>query len=186
MAAREEDEGARPAAAVSRTQPPVTRTPIEREAQRRDAAVAAAEEPSAVEPAPPGDDAARRSALASQLRGIRGELGRRGLSLVDLSPEQRAAYQGVSRALGAGELDSVAADLPGLGAELRAVPIDRALVQRKLDRVNARIRAVRARGVDTTQFEALATTALQEFMNQRYEATNRRLNELLSLLAAAH
>ena len=82
------------------------------------------------------------------------------------------------------QVSSAEEELRGLPAALRAVSVDRNLVEAKVKRVEARLGAARARGIDIALLQERAGLALQELLEGRHEAANAQLNAILARLAA--
>ena len=133
---------------------------------------------------PPVDPAneARRDAVAARAAAVRASIAQRGILLADLTSDQRASLATVDTALGAGRFDAAEAGLDAVEAQLSALRVDAEFVRRKMERVDARIREAARRGVTTSRLEELSALALQDLMQGRHDATNRRLNEILRLL----
>ncbi|MFK7990784.1 MAG: serine/threonine-protein kinase [Sandaracinaceae bacterium] len=123
--------------------------------------------------------AARASAQAALAR-IDAGLLRRGIRSGDLAPAQRSALMSARRAAasGAPDLDALAV----LEASLADLVVDEAFVRRKLQRVDARIRAARDGGADVTDIERRSALALQSLLEHRPAQTNERLNAILDRL----
>jgi serine/threonine protein kinase len=131
--------------------------------------------------APPAPSLAeRRGPLREKLKKLANALASRGVLLEDLPPGARKRLQRVRGLLegGAAELDAAERELPTLSTELSAVRVDRGLVEAKMKRVD---RLLRKAGVPNKHKEQ-AGQALQEFMDGRYDAANRRLNRILRAL----
>lgn len=131
---------------------------------------------------------AQRAALKGRLLALRSGLGQRGILVEDLPAAQREAVASSQRRLAGADdsqLDEVAASVAQLERALPGLQVDAEFVRRKLDRVGARIRQAKNRGVETSRFEDLVSIALQGFADGRYDATNRRLNEIIRLLGRA-
>jgi len=118
-------------------------------------------------------------ALVARATALRADLRARGILVEDLSATRRAELRALDAALAAArDLDAERA-LVSLEPVLSAVVVDAAFVRAKLDRVDAAMRAARAAGRDVSRLESISATALQEYLDGRYESTNRRLNEIL-------
>jgi hypothetical protein len=141
--------------------------------------MAAGSPPEASPSAAPALDGAR-----NELAALRRELASRGILESDLRSDQRRALGAVSEALDRSDPDAARRALDPLAFQLRAIAVDETFVRAKLERVDARIRAARAAGVDTREVERLGALALQDLLERRSDATNRRLNEMLALLRA--
>ena len=120
--------------------------------------------------------------VRDEVAALRAELATRGILVADLTPDQRRALSSVDAAIGRADADAARRELESLAAELRAIAVDEPFVRAKLERVDARIRAARAAGADTREVERLGALALQDLLERRPDATNRRLNEMLGRL----
>ena len=128
-------------------------------------------------------DETRRRALSSRVQALRAGLSQRGILISDLSSAHRLGLSRVEKQIAASHLDAADASLGPLETALRAMRVDSAFVKKKLDRVNAAIRRAQKRGKRTTELDSLSAAALQDYVSGRYEATNRRLNQILGKLA---
>jgi serine/threonine-protein kinase len=124
--------------------------------------------------------AERRGPLRERLRKLEQSLADRGVLLEDLRPAVRSRLRTARGLLegGVADLDAFERELPGLAAALSGVRVDRGLVEAKMKRVD---RLLRRSGVPTGLKEQ-AGQALQDFMDGRYAAANRRLNRILRAL----
>jgi eukaryotic-like serine/threonine-protein kinase len=131
----------------------------------------------AVEPGRAAEELSRRVAA------LRAELARRGIQPADLDAGQREALREAEALAAQGRRDEAGAALARLEPELAAVRVDQDLLRRKLARVDARLAAARrGHAAGTAAAEDLAATALQDFMDGRYDAANRRLNQILQII----
>jgi serine/threonine-protein kinase len=128
----------------------------------------------------PDPIAARRQRAQAQLDAIRPP---EGLSWTDLSPELQAERRALQGAIRDGDVGDAEQRLAALGPAVAATAIDRALVERKLNRVNALIRRTRERGgVVSAEVDALAAEALRSLVERDYVETNATLNRILASL----
>jgi hypothetical protein len=121
--------------------------------------------------------AARRPALLARLRAAREALARRGILLEDLRPALRDRLARVEQQVHTGDPTAAGNEVDALGAELLRVRVDRALVEAKLRRVDARLK--RGGSKVPGRLRERAGQALQEFMDGRYAAANRQLNRII-------
>ena len=170
--------------------------------ERRPRPVAVAEEPTdGVDPIPaatPTLDRRRIEALGARLATLRRSLAQRGILIADLSASTRAELttlgETLRRSMASSTADAPppqAVDLAAIELEIAAlertaaeIVIDGPFVQQKLVRVDRELAEARRTGRDTRPLERLSAMALQELLAGQYEATNRRLNELLQRLTA--
>jgi hypothetical protein len=100
----------------------------------------------------------------------------------DLAAADRQVATRVDAGIRSGDLEDAVRALDALESAVAGVSVDHAFVRRKLERVNQRIRQA-GRDEDSAVKE-LAGAALQDFLEGRLEATNRRLNQILTLVRA--
>src|SRR5262249_10445509 len=106
----------------------------------------------------------------------------RGAALDDVPVNSHQALESTKdRHLAQDEAQGVAA-AESFGDTPREGPIDQEFVRRKLDRVNAQIRATRIPESQNPQIRAQASAALEEYGKGHYEASNRRLDAILRVL----
>jgi len=120
--------------------------------------------------------------LAQRLTSARTELAAKGLSSNDLPSSDRSALERATAALSKNDAGAALSDVDAFAAAAHRAKVDATFVRAKLDRVSARIRDAKASGADTTQAEARAATALQAFLDGRYDATNAELDAISSTL----
>jgi serine/threonine-protein kinase len=141
-------------------------------AVRNDAAIAVAP----VDTATPPDPA---PVLAARLAQLRADLDGRGILEADLSDDARAA---LDRVRTAGTLEQGEAALADARRAFETTRIDERFVKRKLDRLNSAIRAADRAKVDVAELDRLAADALEDLLDRRYDACNKRLNQIDRLL----
>ncbi len=127
-------------------------------------------------------DPAALETLTRRVSALRDGLAHRGIRPDDLEPPNRAGLAAVDAALARHDAEGATRQLDALEPRLAAVEVDAAFVRSKLDRVDRRIRAADRAGANTHAVQDLASSALQAFVEGRYDATNRRLNDILSRL----
>jgi serine/threonine-protein kinase len=118
-------------------------------------------------------------AFAARVARLGSDLAARGILEADL-PAGAAAALGRARAAKpdeAGEAAVIEAQ-----RALAAIAIDDAFVRAKLARLDAAIKRA-DRKVDRAALDRLAASALEDLLDRRYDACNRRLNQLAGLLA---
>jgi len=120
--------------------------------------------------------------LRGRLERARGELRGRGVLLDDLPAALRAALRAVDEALAARRTADAQTALDELLPRLAAVHVDGPFVRAKLERVEAALSVASDAGHDVTDLRDLAATALQDYLQGRYDATNRTLNDILGRL----
>lgn len=145
--------------------------------RRHDADVAAPRAPDAGSAPSPA-----HAALVARATALRTDLRARGILVADLSAPVRGELRALDAALEAHHDADAERALASLEPTLSAVVVDAAFVRAKLDRVNAAMRAARTAGRDVAPLESVSGTALQEYLDGRYDSTNRRLNEILRQL----
>ena len=145
------------------------------------------EPPTKVEPivvvAPVVDESALQGARSS-FAALQGSLRGRGILVEDLDAPARGAMRSAEQTIEGADAEQAVAAVAAAEMVIQNVQVDGEFVRRKLGRVNAAIEAAGQRGADTAELQNLSTAALQDFMEQRYEATNRRLNAILQLLTS--
>jgi hypothetical protein len=129
-----------------------------------------------VRPAPSA--AALRGRLDALVAGLRA----RGILSEDLDAEAARLERAARSELHSGALESCGASLAALQARLASLRVDRAFVKRKLERVDARLRALPAARGDRAALKARGARALQQFLEGQHDAANRTLNDILGRL----
>jgi serine/threonine-protein kinase len=149
------------------------RAPLSRVARRPDMSARASPADAGRTPADlrPARVRDRRDALAANLRA-------RGIQRADLPPLLRTRLEELDRAIAASRWDDAMRLLDETEPAAAAVRVDATFVRQRLDRVGARIAAARRGGADTREIENAAATALQLFLDGRFDETNRRLGEI--------
>jgi hypothetical protein len=127
----------------------------------------------------PDPIAARRTGAQRRLDAIAPPPG---LSWPDLSPELQSERRAIAAAIRDGDITDAERRLEPFGARVAAVAIDRPLVQRKMNRVNALIERARAEGRAPADVESLTTAALRSLVDGNYAETNATLNRILASL----
>lgn len=122
--------------------------------------------------------------LRGEVATVRRELTARGILVSDLTGEQQRGLSSIDQAIDRGDAEAARREIDPVAALLRAIVVDEPFVRAKLERVDARIRAARRSGTDTREVERLGELALQDLLERRPDATNRRLNEMLGRLRA--
>lgn len=112
-------------------------------------------------------------------------LGNRGLSREDLGAESASAFAELDRALADADDARAEAALARLEGMAAAVRVDAQLVRRRMARIDARIAQARGRGEDVHVVEALSRSALEAFVEGRYDVANARIGEIERALAAS-
>ncbi|MBI4917506.1 MAG: serine/threonine protein kinase [Acidobacteria bacterium] len=122
--------------------------------------------------------------VRGRLERARGELRGRGVLLEDLPAALRADLRAADEALVEGRPAEAEAALDELLPRLAAIRVDGPFVRAKLERVEAALSAASDAGRDVADLRDLAATGLQDYLQGRYDATNRTLNDILGRLAA--
>ncbi|MCC7381930.1 MAG: serine/threonine protein kinase [Deltaproteobacteria bacterium] len=117
----------------------------------------------------------------SRLEASLSRVESRGIARADLDAARQARVQRALGWLEAGDPRAVA-EVESLLPELEATQVDAVLVERKLDRVHRRIRDLHSEEARASGIEELSGAALQDIAEARYEAANRRLNEIVRRL----
>ena len=120
--------------------------------------------------------------VRGRLERARGELRGRGVLPEDLPAELRAALRAADEELTAGRTAEALGTLDELLPRLAEVVVDGPFVRAKLERVEAALAAAASAGQDVGDLEELAAGALQEYLQGRYDSTNRTLNDILTRL----
>jgi tRNA A-37 threonylcarbamoyl transferase component Bud32 len=123
--------------------------------------------------------------LRARARALRADLRSRGIADGDLSPAQRAELAAIDAAIARADGADALRRIDTLAPLLASITIDETFVRAKMERVDARVRAARSRGMSTDEIDHLSALALQDLVEGRTEATNRRLNQILALLDRA-
>lgn len=116
---------------------------------------------------------------AERLQDCIGRLAQRDIAIVDLPPELRRELVQARAA----SPDGSATDQQALCAKLDAVTVDRALVERKLTRIQSRIGALAADDPRRPDLARLTRDTLQTFLDGNITRTNEKLREVDRLLA---
>jgi serine/threonine-protein kinase len=116
--------------------------------------------------------------LAATLTSLRG----RGILEDDLPDAVRAELRVAREQVERRDAPAARRAIEELTREAARVTVDRAFVETKLRRVEVLLRAARGSGGELQAWRARGDAALQEIMDGRYQAANRRLNELLGAL----
>ncbi|MBW2734668.1 MAG: serine/threonine protein kinase [Deltaproteobacteria bacterium] len=125
------------------------------------------------------DEGVAGRAFAARYAALREGLRRRSISKTDLSNTHQSELKALAPRPGAKPPSpQIVTRLARLEGQLAALVIDRAFVQRKLRRVDARLRVLPKTRADLPHLERNATQALQAVMDGRLVQANRLLQQL--------
>jgi len=128
---------------------------------------------------PPERHPVRSCRAAARLERARGELRGRGCCRTTWPAALRAGLRSVDARSSPGGRRKPSRRWTSCCRSFAAVQVDGPFVRAKLERVEAALAAAADAGRDVADLRDLAASALQDYLQGRYDSTNRTLNDIL-------
>jgi tRNA A-37 threonylcarbamoyl transferase component Bud32 len=128
----------------------------------------------------PNDALAKLQLMSAALAVIRADLKKRGIRIEDLGKPMRARLGAITRALKKGDSATAYSSLQELRSGVRNLAIDGPFIQRKIRRIDRRLRGLTKDSEQSRLLRQRASDALQSYMDGRFDKANVQLNKIIA------